>query len=192
MRHCGARFGLAVWRRRRDSWWRSLFALFYGRAIAQPLVALSGMAAALGRGEHIPAQHLNLKEAQATADQMHIAGAALEQRAREVDRSECDSQPACGRAGGGEQGTGGLSYSVSHVLRAPLRAIDGFSQILLDEHSATLDSEGKRLIGVLRSNARALNEQIDGILEFLRLNRDKMSRRQYRDGRGRPDGAEEA
>ena len=70
----------------------------------------------------------------------------------------------------------GLSYSTSHVLRAPLRAIDGFSHILLEEHSARLDSEGKRLIGVLRSSAHALNEQIDGILEFLRLSRDNMSR----------------
>ena len=39
-----------------------------------------------------------------------------------------------------------------------------------------LDSEGKRLVGVLRSSAHELNEQIDGILEFLRLGRDKLSR----------------
>ncbi len=70
----------------------------------------------------------------------------------------------------------GFSHSTSHVLRAPLRAIDGFSQILLDEHSAGLDGEGKRLIGVLRSSALELNEQISGILDFLRINRDKMSR----------------
>ena len=68
-----------------------------------------------------------------------------------------------------------FSYSTSHVLRAPLRAIDGFSQLLLDGHSAELDSEGKRLIGVLRSSASELNEQINGILEFLRLGHNKMS-----------------
>ena len=48
------------------------------------MVALAGMAAALGRGEHIPAQHLSLREAEPVADQMRSAAAALEQRAREV------------------------------------------------------------------------------------------------------------
>jgi signal transduction histidine kinase len=153
-----------------------LFAFYYSRRIAQPLIALSGIAAALGRGERIPAQHLNLKEAQAASDQMYIAGVALEQRAREVDHLNATLSQRADELAVANRELEGLSYSTSHVLRAPLRAIDGYAHILLDEHSATLDSEGKRLIGVLRSSARALNEQIEGMLEFLRLSRDKMSR----------------
>ncbi len=152
-----------------------VFAIFYGRLITRPVLELSALAAALGRGERVPVQHLNLKEAQATADQMYIAGAALEQRAREIGALNAALGERANALEVANQELEGLSYSTSHVLRAPLRAIDGFSQILLEEHSTTLDSEGKRLIGVLRSSARALNEQVEGILEFLRLNRDKMS-----------------
>ena len=158
-------------------------ALYYARDIARPMVALAGMAAALGRGEHIPAQHLSLREAEPVADQMRSAAAALEQRAREVGllNASLNQRASALRVANEELEVAnrelrGLSYSTSHVLRAPLRAIDGFSEILLEEHSAGLDSEGKRLVGVLRSSAHELNEQIDGILEFLRLGRDKLSR----------------
>ena len=59
-------------------------ALYYARDITQPMVALSAMAAALGRGEHIPAQHLSLREANPSRIKCAVAAAALEQRAREV------------------------------------------------------------------------------------------------------------
>ena len=42
-----------------------------------------------------------------------------------------------------------FSYSVSHDLRAPLRAINGFSKILVDEYADNIDEEGKRLINVV-------------------------------------------
>ena len=41
-----------------------------------------------------------------------------------------------------------FSYSVSHDLRAPLRSIDAFSQILLNEYAAPLDAEGRRILGI--------------------------------------------
>ena len=69
----------------------------------------------------------------------------------------------------------GFSYSTSHVLRTPLRAIDGFCRILLEDYSDRLDDEGKRSLGVVRSSAQEMAELIDGILGFLRLGRDPMS-----------------
>src|SRR5215471_7148412 len=45
-----------------------------------------------------------------------------------------------------------FSYSISHDLRAPLRAIDGFSKMLQDDYESKLDPEGKRLIDVIRNN----------------------------------------
>jgi signal transduction histidine kinase len=131
-----------------------VFAMLYGRLISRPVLELSALAAALGRGERIPAQRLNLKEAQVAADQMHIAGAELDQRARDIGHLNVALSQRANALEVANQELEGLSYSTSHVFRAPLRAIDGFSQILLDEHSATLDIEGKRLIGVLRSSAR--------------------------------------
>jgi signal transduction histidine kinase len=67
-----------------------------------------------------------------------------------------------------------FSYSVSHDLRTPLRAIAGFAQILLDEHSASLDSEGRRLLDVVRTNTVRMGQLIDDMLEFLRLGRCPM------------------
>lgn len=69
----------------------------------------------------------------------------------------------------------GFSYSTSHVLRAPLRAMDGFSRILLEDHSDKLDDEGKRILGVVQSSAREMAELIDGILGFLRLGRTELT-----------------
>ena len=45
-----------------------------------------------------------------------------------------------------------FNYSVSHDLRAPLRAIDGFSRVLLDDYSGKLDPEGNRLLNIIRNN----------------------------------------
>ncbi|MFC1548617.1 PAS domain S-box protein [Candidatus Omnitrophota bacterium] len=67
-----------------------------------------------------------------------------------------------------------FSYSVSHDLRAPLRAIDGFSQILLEDHSKELNSEGKRLLGVVRNNAGKMGELIDDLLDFSRAGRKEI------------------
>ena len=67
-----------------------------------------------------------------------------------------------------------FSYSMSHDMRTPLRALDGYSKILLDEHSASLDSEGKRLVKVLRDSAQRMGRLIDDILHFLSMGRQIM------------------
>jgi signal transduction histidine kinase len=68
-----------------------------------------------------------------------------------------------------------FSYSVSHDLRTPLRAIDGFSHILLDDYADKLDDEGKRLLNVVRDNTRRMGQLIDDILKFSRTNRLEMA-----------------
>jgi PAS domain S-box-containing protein len=64
-----------------------------------------------------------------------------------------------------------FSYSVSHDLRAPLRAIDGFSLMLEEDYSDRLDDEGRRLLAVVRRNAGAMGQLIDDLLAFSRLSR---------------------
>jgi signal transduction histidine kinase len=66
---------------------------------------------------------------------------------------------------------GSFSYSVAHDLRAPLRAIDGFSMILLEDHAADLDEEGQRLLGVVLASVAKMGSLIDGLLSFSRLGR---------------------
>lgn len=67
-----------------------------------------------------------------------------------------------------------FSYSVSHDLRAPLRAIDGYSRILQEDYDALLDDEGRRVSGVIRSEAQRMSQLIDDLLELSRLGRREM------------------
>jgi PAS domain S-box-containing protein len=67
-----------------------------------------------------------------------------------------------------------FSYSVSHDLRAPLRAVDGFSQAVLEDFGATLPAEGQRQLRVIRAGAQRMGELIDDLLAFSRLGRSPM------------------
>jgi PAS domain S-box-containing protein len=67
-----------------------------------------------------------------------------------------------------------FSYSVSHDLRAPLRAIDGYTRILVEDYEANLDAEGKRVCGVISAEARRMGQLIDDLLAFSRLGRKEM------------------
>lgn len=67
-----------------------------------------------------------------------------------------------------------FSYSVSHDLRAPLRAIDGFSQILEEDYSAKIDEKGKEVITTIRESTKRMALLIDDLLSFSRLGRAAM------------------
>lgn len=66
-----------------------------------------------------------------------------------------------------------FSYSVSHDLRAPLRAISGFVSILLEDYEQSLDTEGKRICSIIYSNAIKMGQLIDDLLSFSRLIRSE-------------------
>ncbi len=67
-----------------------------------------------------------------------------------------------------------FSYSVSHDLKAPLRAIDGFSAVLSDDHSKQLNAEGRHVLAVIRQNTQQMGQLIDDLLTFSRVGRSDM------------------
>jgi PAS domain S-box-containing protein len=68
-----------------------------------------------------------------------------------------------------------FNYSASHDLRIPLRAVDGFSWLLLNEHSQQLDMEGRRLLTVVRDNTRKMSQFIDDMQSFSHTGRMPMA-----------------
>jgi signal transduction histidine kinase len=67
-----------------------------------------------------------------------------------------------------------FSYSVSHDLRAPLRAMDCFSKILLEDYSDHLNPEVNRILSIITENAKKMGHLIDDLLEFSRLGRHEI------------------
>lgn len=67
-----------------------------------------------------------------------------------------------------------FSYSVSHDLRAPVRAIDGYAAMLERDHAASLDDEARRLLAVVRKSTHRMGALVDDLLRLSRLGRADM------------------
>jgi signal transduction histidine kinase len=69
-----------------------------------------------------------------------------------------------------------FSYSVSHDLRAPLRAINGFSNILLSDFAPKLGTEGRRLLSVISDNAVKMDDLINGLLSMAKVAKSELQK----------------
>jgi len=67
-----------------------------------------------------------------------------------------------------------FTYSVSHDLRAPLRGIIGFTDILVEDYAKSLDNEARRIAGVIKQNANSMAQLIDDLLAFSRMGKQEM------------------
>ncbi len=119
-----------------------------------------------------------LKEAQEELESMNeqLRAEIAERRRREEEVRRLNEDLRC-RALQLEEANRDLesfSYSVSHDLKSPLRAIDGFSCILLDEHAGELPEERRRLLKGIRKNAKKMGQLIDDILSFSRVGRKEI------------------
>lgn len=71
-----------------------------------------------------------------------------------------------------------FTYSVSHDLKAPLRGIDGYSRLLIEEHSSQIDEEGLSFLRTIRSAAGQMNQLIEDLLSYSRLERRTLTNNQ--------------
>ncbi|MES2703300.1 MAG: ATP-binding protein [Bacteroidota bacterium] len=68
-----------------------------------------------------------------------------------------------------------FSYTVSHDLKAPLRAINGFTDILVKKYADQIDDKGKEIAGIIVANARKMGQLIQDLLEFSRIGRKELT-----------------
>lgn len=114
---------------------------------------------------------LNKQVSPADAAELHIR---LEQMEAEVFQSTQAVQAINQQLHAANKELEAFSYSVSHDLRAPLRSVDSFSRIVLEDYGPQLDDEGRRLLNVVRSEAHRMGQLIDDLLAFSRLGRQSM------------------
>ncbi|QNK64191.1 two-component sensor histidine kinase [Pedobacter sp. PAMC26386] len=70
---------------------------------------------------------------------------------------------------------GSFSYSISHDLRAPIRAINGYTKILVEDYSDRLDSDGTKILYSIMHNSKKMGELIDDLLAFSKLGRKQVT-----------------
>jgi signal transduction histidine kinase len=75
-----------------------------------------------------------------------------------------------------------FSYSVSHDLRAPLRAVDGFCQMFIEEYGEGVPEEGHRILGKVRAGTVRMNQLIEGLLRLARFSRQPLNARRVQTG----------
>jgi len=131
--------------------------------------AFNDMLAEIGRGAaELEASNLSLEREMAERRQAHEEREKLNE---ELEQRVADRTAQLEAA---NKELEGFSYSVSHDLRAPLRAVVGFSRLLVEDHGERLDEEARRKLEVIQSEAARMGQLIDELLAFSRLGRKAM------------------
>ena len=140
--------------------WRSnlpLFVLLSGLAISLMLFGVTWMLA----HSRIQAEHVGL-QLEAANRQLEKTNRDLEETNRELEGANSELEA--------------FSYSVSHDLRSPLRSIEGFAQILLEDHAQGLDEEARGYLRRVRAASRRMALLIDDLLDLSRVTRSSLTR----------------
>lgn len=137
-----------------------MLAFLFSRGISKRVSTLTENARALAEGKELTRPMQGTDEIARLDQVFHRMAQSLENRTAQLQAANKELEA--------------FSYSVSHDLRAPLRAIDGFSRILLEDYADKLDAEGRRVFGIIRTNTQNMGRLIDDLLTFSRLGRKQI------------------
>lgn len=111
------------------------------------------------RALYMSGTHLDISDRVAAQEQIRALNASLEQRVQErtaeLERSMRDMEA--------------ISYSIAHDLRAPLRSVNGFAQVIAEEEAARLSEQGREMFSRISRSARNMGQMITDMLELLRV-----------------------
>ena len=146
----------------------------YSRRITTPLRQVTEAAEAVAELRHVAPIEVNRDdEIGRLADSFNVMTERVEEARHDLER-RVDDRTAELTAVNRELES--FSYSVSHDLRAPLRAIVGFVQILEEDHGASLQPEARRSLDRIKANATRMGQLIDDLLTFARIGRTPLTR----------------
>lgn len=147
--------------------------VYYYMAI--PMVAAGELIGAVsfgGEDDSFPAEQVTIALEVATQLAVAISNARLFERVHKLNRElEQRVRERTAELQIANRELESFSYSVSHDLRAPLRAIDGYGLMLEEDYAAKLDDEGRRLLGTVRESSKQMAQLIDDLLAFSQVGR---------------------
>jgi len=144
-------------------------ALLLAASVSRRINRLARNADRLARGEEIETPPVGRDEIGQLDSRLREAARLLRERESELRAQAAELESA-------NRELEAFSYSVSHDLRAPLRAIDGFSQMIEQEHGPRLDDEGRDALRRVRTAAQRMGTLIDELLNLSRLTRSELRR----------------
>lgn len=120
---------------------------------------------------HVPVDPAIMRAKVEAFVRLHRLHRELRAQAEDLARLNAELQARTRQLAELNEELGAFSYSVSHDLRAPLRRIDQFGELLATEHAAGLDDEGRRLLGRIRVNTADMGALIESMLALARIGR---------------------
>ncbi len=150
------------------------FSWVLSRKITKPLHQLTAAATSITRGNH------NFQLDITRRDELGKLAGAFQAMSVQVRAAQDDLEKKVmdrtARLEAVNKELEAFSYSISHDLRAPLRAVSGYSVMLKEDYADALDSEGNRIIGAIVSNAKMMGSLIDDLIAFSKMGRKEVVR----------------